>query len=277
MLEQTLEQWVTRAQRGEREALESVVHAVKKDVYNLALRMLWCPHDAADASQEILLKMVTRLSTFEGRSSFRTWVYRVALNHLLNQKASRMEARHLSFEQFGADLALDLVEEPSRTNDPEYQLLVQEVRVGCTHAMLICLDREHRAAFVLGEILDLSGQEACQILGLAEAAYRKRLSRARERILNFMSFHCGLVNDSAACRCALRVASACDKGIVNPQKLLFVSNERSGGDVMAHIESLTQLQRMLEIYRGNPMPNGDIEVLKFMSDLFDNNDVPCLH
>lgn len=274
---QSLEQLVTKAQGGDRHALEAVVHAVSKDVYNLALRMLWCPHDAADACQEILLKIVTRLSTFEGRSAFRTWIYRVALNHLLNQKASRMEAKHLSFEQFGADLAVGLADIQAPTDDPEHLLLVDEVRIGCTHAMLICLDREHRAAFVLGDILDLSSQEACDILGIADAAFRKRLSRARQRILDFMTAHCGLVNESAACRCERRVGHACMTGIADPQNLLFVSAGYGVSDVRAHVDNLTGLQRVIAVYRGNPSAEEPAESLKLVAQLLNANAITCLH
>jgi predicted RNA polymerase sigma factor len=62
------------------------------------------------------------------------------------------------------------------------ELLAQEVMVGCTQGMLLRLDREHRMAFVLGEVLGFSGDEAADVCGIAPAAFRKRLQRARERI-----------------------------------------------------------------------------------------------
>jgi hypothetical protein len=64
---------VRMAQNGDPESLEWLVRRHSPWIYNIALRMLCHPDDAQDASQEILVKVITRLSTFEGRSSFRTW------------------------------------------------------------------------------------------------------------------------------------------------------------------------------------------------------------
>src|SRR5271170_3161893 len=80
---------VMPAQSGDREALDQLVRRHQAWVYNIAIRMLHHPQDGEDATQEILLKAVTRLSSFAGRSSFRTWLYRIAINHLLNMKRSR--------------------------------------------------------------------------------------------------------------------------------------------------------------------------------------------
>ena len=77
---------VLRARGGDRKALEDLIERHQAWIYNTALRMLFHPQDAEDATQEILVKVVTRLSSFEGRSSFRTWLYRIVANHLLNVK-----------------------------------------------------------------------------------------------------------------------------------------------------------------------------------------------
>src|SRR3984885_12244399 len=80
---------VVRARSGDRKALEGLVQRHQGWIYNIAVRMLFQPQDAEDATQEILVKALTRLSSFEGRSSFRTWLYRVVFNHLLNVKRGR--------------------------------------------------------------------------------------------------------------------------------------------------------------------------------------------
>jgi len=82
---------VARAKGGDREALEALVRRHQAWIYNIALRMLYHPQDAEDATQEILIKALTRLSSFEGRSSFRTWLYRIVVNHVLNMKRGRRE------------------------------------------------------------------------------------------------------------------------------------------------------------------------------------------
>ena len=69
-------------------------------MYALALRMLWHPQDAEDATQEILVRVVTRLAQFDFKSRLRTWAYRVATNYLLDVKKSCVERQKLSFTSF---------------------------------------------------------------------------------------------------------------------------------------------------------------------------------
>ena len=112
-----LEHEVARAKDGDRAALESVIGAVQKDIYGLAVRFLWHPQDAEDATQEILIRVLTGLGGFRGESGFRTWVYRVACNALLTLRKQRMEQQPLSFEQFAEDLAQGLSDAPLSVED----------------------------------------------------------------------------------------------------------------------------------------------------------------
>ena len=77
---------VRRARDGDRNALENLVRRYQRWIYNVALRMVWSPEEARDVTQEVLIKVVTKLATFRGRSSFRTWLYRITANHVLNMK-----------------------------------------------------------------------------------------------------------------------------------------------------------------------------------------------
>src|SRR5438046_10714892 len=86
-----------RARSGDRTALEDLAQRHQGYIYNLALRMLAHPQDAEDATQEVLIKALTRLSSFEGRSTFRTWLYRIVVNHVLNMKRGRLEPEPLTF------------------------------------------------------------------------------------------------------------------------------------------------------------------------------------
>jgi RNA polymerase sigma factor (sigma-70 family) len=247
---------VERARQGDGAALERVVRAVKDDVYGLAVRMLWHPEDAEDATQEILLKVVTRLATFRGESAFRTWVFRVAANHLLTARQSRVEREALTFERFGEQLAEGLSEAPAPpSSDPDQALLELEVKIGCTQGMLLCLDRDHRVAYVLGDVFELTGDEGGFVLGVEAATFRKRLSRARERVRDFMRAHCGLVSPSSACRCARRVPAAVAHGRVDPARLLFATHparERSPLPVLAHVAEMDDLHRVAGVFRSHP-------------------------
>jgi DNA-directed RNA polymerase specialized sigma24 family protein len=130
----TLEDVARRAIDGDRNALDLLVRDLQGDVYGLALRMLWNREDAEDATQEILVRVVTRLTQFDFRSRLKTWAYRVAINYILDVKKSPVERMHLNFERFADDLADGL--SPDGPADAERSLLVEEVKIGCTLGML---------------------------------------------------------------------------------------------------------------------------------------------
>ena len=168
-----LEDESRRALDGDRDALDRVVRALQGDIYGLALRMLCNREDAEDATQEILVRIVTRLSQFDFRSKLKTWAYRVAVNYILDVRKSPVERLHLSFERFADDLTSGLdLEAPTET---ERSLLIEEVKVGCTFGMLQCLDRPHRLAYVLGEIMEIPGPDAAEVLEISPDLFRKRL------------------------------------------------------------------------------------------------------
>lgn len=256
--DQNLELEVARAQAGDRNALEVVARAVQQDVYGVALRFLWHPQDAEDATQEILIRVITGLGGFRGDSGFRTWVYRIACNRLITLGKQRMEQRNMSFEEFGEDLVRGLSDDSLRVEyDLDQELLLEEVKIGCTLAMLLCLDREYRLAYILGEIVELDHHEAAEVLEIAPAAFRKRLSRARASITSFMTSRCGLVNPANACRCRRRVATAVDLGRVDPANLLFASSlseAKRFPQVLAKIRQLEETRRAAALYRTHPGP-----------------------
>src|SRR5438128_128753 len=142
----TLEDVARRAVDGDRNALDALVRDLQGDIYGLALRMLWNREDAEDATQEILVRVVTRLAQFDFRSRLKTWVYRVAVNYILDVKKSPIERMHLTLERFAEDLADGLSSDgPS---DADRSLLTEEVKIGCTLGMLQCLDRPQRLVYV---------------------------------------------------------------------------------------------------------------------------------
>src|SRR5688572_31948750 len=98
---------VKLAVSGDRKALEELLISVKDKIHNLSIRYLWHPQDAEDATQEILIKVITNLSTFEGKSLFSTWCFRVAVNYLLNSKRNKKE-HNITFSGFSDQLAKGL-------------------------------------------------------------------------------------------------------------------------------------------------------------------------
>ncbi len=144
---------VDEARQGDLRALDTLLRRHQAWVFNLALRMVWRRDLAEDATQEILIKATTHLSAFEGRSRFSTWLYRIAANHLLNVRRSEMEERKMTFRDMGQSLdeCADMEIPDPRGLPIETGLLVEEARLGCITAMLMCLDRPQRLAFILGK------------------------------------------------------------------------------------------------------------------------------
>lgn len=269
----SLEALVHRANDGDRMALEEIVRRIQDRVYGLALRMLWHPEDARDATQEILIRIVTHLGTFREESTFSTWVYRVASNYLLTTRKRRAERESLTFEQFGQQLDEGLSDAPLPASNPADQaLLVEEVKIGCTQGMLLCLDRGHRLAYILGEIFEVKSKEGAYILEITPAAFRKRLSRSRKRIRTFMQQKCGLVNPRNPCRCSRRVHRAIEEDRVDPDDLQFATHPvraRQDHPVIERVREMEALERAAAVFQSQPdyaAPDVFVERIKQLID-----------
>lgn len=220
-----LEGIVTGARGGDAGALEALVDAIQDGVYGLALRMTGQRADAEDATQEILVKVLTRLDSYRGDAAVRTWVYRIAVNHLLDRRKTAYERARLGFGDFGADLR-DGLADPATEYQPEAVVLAEEVKLSCTLGMLQCLDRNQRIAYILGEVFGTRGDQAADILEVSPAAYRKRLSRARDRLRDFMNDNCGLVDPDNRCRCDRRINRAIELGRVDRDQPQLATHPR---------------------------------------------------
>jgi RNA polymerase sigma factor (sigma-70 family) len=256
-VKRTPEELARQALKGDRGALADLVRALQDDIYALAVRVLWNPADAEDATQEILVRVVTRLGQFDFASKLRTWVYRVAVNYLLDVKKSATERLRLRFGALGDDLADGL--SPEGPEDAELSLLTTEVKIGCTMAMLQCLDRPHRTAYVLSEILELPAAEVAEALAIDPAALRKRLERARERVWAFTRVHCGLVSETAPCQCNHRVLAAIRVGRVDPSEPRFAEVAGSFEAARELVRRVEGARRALEIHRGDTPKSSRID------------------
>jgi RNA polymerase sigma factor (sigma-70 family) len=248
---------VQRAQGGDRQALEALVGRHQAWVYNIAIRMLAHPQDAEDATQEILIKALTRLSSFEGRSTFRTWLYRIVVNHVLNAKRGRAESVTTGFECYahGLDSTPDLDLPDPRTVPADLRLLVDEARISCTSGMLLCLDREQRLVYILGEILAVTDTIGAELLEVSPDTFRQRLARTRRDLHNFMADKCGLVDEANPCRCAKKTRGFMQAGYLDPANLLFAKArvEQVREVVQARSDALATLDdQYADVFRQHP-------------------------
>jgi RNA polymerase sigma factor (sigma-70 family) len=265
----SIETLVTHAQNGSKDALEALISYSQGYIYNLALRMLQLPMDAEDATQEILIKLITHLGQFRGESTFSTWMYRIASNHLLTMRAQAKETNRLSFEGLSQRLEASLARyEDTAEEVYENTELIEEVKRGCTLGMLMCLNREDRLTLILGEVFEVSSEEGAYIMDVSSAAYRKRLSRARQALVAFVSQQCGLVNPASRCRCHKHVRNKIQAGLLNPEKLHYVQTGESAvpfDSVFAQQAGLDDVCRATALLRLHPTyhsPKDFVEVLK---------------
>ena len=220
---QELSALIEQATAGDRAALEMVLTGVQDLVFNLSLRMLGTFHDAEDASQDILLKVMTHLSSFKGESSFTTWVFRIAVNHLKDYKKHMFAQFPLSFEFYGDDIRNGKIQDvPDLTQNVERAILAEELKLSCTNVMLQCLDPESRCIFILGTMFRVDSRIAGDILGITPEAYRQHLSRVRKKMADFLSEYCGEYG-KGTCRCANRVNYAIQNHRIAPNHLDFTA------------------------------------------------------
>ena len=263
---------VARSRDGDRAALDALIHAIQPTIYRLAQRFLMIPADAEDATQEILLKIITRLGQFDGKSRFKTWAYAVASNHLRDLKRKPCE-QAISLEEFAEDLAQGLSDTPFK--GPDATLMLEEVRIGCTLAMLQCLEREARLAYILGEILELDHLEAAEVLGVSTSAYLKRLSRARATVTAFVLGHCGLVDPKNRCRCSKRVVRAKELSRIDPQRLVFstsVQRAQQFPEVLTEIRQMEGNQRAAALYRAQRQPDVSQDFMRWLKTTLEHQE-----
>ena len=238
---------VDKATSGDKKALETLVTDVQDMIFNLSLRMLGTFADAEDATQDILLKMITHLSSFRGESRFTTWVFQIAVNHLKSYKKHMFAHVPLSFDFYGNDIENGKIEDvPDLTQNVDKDILAEELKMSCTNVMLQCLDTESRCIFILGTMFQIDSRMAGDILGMTPEAYRQRLSRVRRKMADFLSQYCGEYG-SGSCRCKNRVNYAIQSRRLNPQQLDYVTAAeipvKTISDVKSAMEEIDELSQ----------------------------------
>ena len=271
------ERLVVKAKDGDRQSLEALLARHQRWVYNLALRMVHSQDDAADLTQEALLKVVTKLSTFEGRSSFRTWLYRIVTNHVISMKSRPVEKMVTTFSSYGRSLDTipDLDPPDEKTAPVDARLLLEEAKIGCMTAMLLCLDRTQRVVIILGELFGVTDRVGAEIMEMSRDNFRQRLSRARRELYQFMNGKCGLINEENPCRCARKTRGFIERGVVDPAHLVFAEGhvDRIRSVSPGRSAELDELEASYaELFRDHPFADG-IDVRSLVHDLVNSEQV----
>lgn len=249
-MENDLKITIQKAIAGDREALGKVLAEVQGLVYNLSLRMLLYPSEAEDATQEILIKVMTHLSTFKGNSKFKTWVYKIASNYLLTLKRRETKTLNMSFDEYAQFIDTGQSDHVAYSkNEGELFLLEEEVKISCTHGLLLCLKPMTRVIYILGALLELSSKDGAEILGISPANFRQQLSRSKVKIKNFLNQKCGLANSKNPCRCHKKIDFLANQDLISIHNLKFAQSSTRSLDLLAQIDDLEQT---VAIYKSTP-------------------------
>jgi RNA polymerase sigma factor (sigma-70 family) len=260
------------AKEGDKHSLESLIILVQDRIYTLALKMLYQPADAEDATQEILIKILTRLDSFNQVSSFSTWALKIASNHLLNKRKD-FKRLQFTFKSCEDMIIRDLPDQSTMLHfKADQEMVVTEMRISCMQGILQCLDWDHRIVYILGETMDVTSPEGAAILNIKPATFRKRLSRSRERIRDFLTRNCELLDEVNPCKCVPQAMVAINNGFIDPDRLQFANHpviREKDLDTVNRIRIMDGLSRQATLMRNHPdyaAPDTFIEGIMKMLD-----------
>ena len=175
---------VEQCRRGDAQAFARLVALHEGMVFNLAARLLGDPEEARDVAQEVFLQVYRTLGRFEGRSSLKTWIYRIVVNQSRNRRRwwrRRRKDRSFPLDALTPSDEARLAEQGAHAEGPE-QRFVRRERARAVQSALLRVSFEHRAVLLLREVEGLSCEEIAGALSLPGGTVKSRLSRARDAL-----------------------------------------------------------------------------------------------
>jgi RNA polymerase sigma-70 factor (ECF subfamily) len=170
---------VSRVQNGDVDAFEILRRRHQKSIYNLAYRMLGAdPHEAEEITHVVFIQAYKSIRKFRGKSSFYTWLYRIAVNQAKNRRQQLARERKVFTDPSSdSDLAPEVVD----TRSPE-QITAKKEFWGYLQNALNRLSSDHCEIFTLINLQGVSYEDAAEILDIPLNTVKSRLSRAREAL-----------------------------------------------------------------------------------------------
>lgn len=270
-------QRVTQAVGGDRAALEEVLTAVQDLVFTLSLRMLGSVPDAQDASQEILVKIMTNLGSFRTDSEFTTWVYRISSNYLVSYRKSLFAQYPLSFEYYGEDILGAHTPPSDKVSETERGELSEELQRSCSNVMLQCFSPQDRYIFVLGTMFHLDSRVAADALNITAENYRQRLCRLKRKMATFLQDHCGLAG-SENCSCEARVDYALQQGRIRRDSHPYSTlTEENPDNIADHIQGMQRLDDAASLFDHLPTYKSPVDSKEIIDELLGAGTLDFLH
>jgi len=218
---------IRKSQNGDRKSLEQLLMKHQPYIYNIAWKMVRNPDDAADLTQEAMIKATVNLGKFKFNSTFRTWIYRIVINHFLSAEKKKSEHFIKSFDDMSESLNNTPDDDLNEIEQKELSEYIREMNLMCMSGMLLCLNREQRLIFIIGEMFGGDHNIGSEILNISKDNFRAKLKKSRKDIFHFMNNQCGLVNKENPCRCHKKVQFALKEGHIDAKNLLHNKKEYS--------------------------------------------------
>lgn len=274
MNNEELNDLISLALTGDSHALENIILDIQDFVFNISLRMLGTLADAEDASQDILIRIMTRLSSFQGKSSFKTWVYRISCNYLIDYKKNMFSQYPLDFDFYSNDIKIGFVDAPEELlMGVSKEELADELKMSCTNVMLQCLDSQSRCIFILGTMFKVGSKIAGEILNITPENYRQKLSRARKKVAGFLAYHCGLT-ETGFCCCEKRVNYAIQQHRINPKNLEYRSLKTLDNDILEDYKnSMENIDDLALVFEELPHYKSSMQTKLFLIKLLQSKNI----
>ena len=265
---------VAAALNGKGDALEKLVRRHQDWIYNIAFKMIMDHEDARDITQEILIKFITHLASFQPeKAAFRTWLYRIVVNHVLNMKKKKFETRIHDFDAYVS--ILDKLPDDRMESQPEAELLAEELKTGCMMGMVLCLKRSDRMVFLLGAVFGLKDDEGAELMEITRENFRQKLSRSRKMVFHYMNGVCGHVNPKNPCRCINKVKTLAGMGMLDANILRFHRPEGKKIKDMIDQQRLrfeeTYYRAFLSRFRDQPFYDAP-DMVQWLQDIMQQDD-----
>jgi RNA polymerase sigma factor (sigma-70 family) len=173
---------VLQSQQGDVHAFDELVERYHGKIYGLTYNMTSNREDAEDLTQEVFVKAFQALPRFQGKSSFYTWLYRIAVNKTINYRKKRNRKRALSLDQFDQEIKTDEVyHDLTSKGSPLRNVSLTELQKKMNEA-LQTLSEKHRTVVVMHDMQGIPHEEIAKVVGSSVGTIRSRLFYARRQM-----------------------------------------------------------------------------------------------
>lgn len=269
--------YIQRALTGDAAALEALILRHQSWIFNIALNMTGDLHRAEDVTQEILIIIISKLATYDQKkASFRTWLYRIVANHVINMKQSKKEQFYAAHaETFDFNSFMLNFPENKKAVSADDKEMIDETKNYCVLCILLCLNRMERIVLILGGIFDVTDRMGAEICDISQANFRKILSRSRKKVADYFQKNCSLLDKRNPCKCSEQVNYLTNLGLIKPGDLNIRHSSMGTirsvlGKTINDIED--SYSKFLTLYQEQPFFKGP-DMAAWLRDLLQRNDV----